>query len=50
MIKSIKSGYSVKEIPTVLKTRKYGVSKMNVAKTIYAHLQILTKLVFKGGI
>jgi dolichol-phosphate mannosyltransferase len=46
MIKAMLLGYHVVEYPTVLYRRMYGVSKAKIARTIYAHLQFQTRLLF----
>jgi dolichol-phosphate mannosyltransferase len=45
MISAIKRNYKISEVPTVLKTREFGVSKMRLMNTIYAHLEIVWKLI-----
>ncbi len=47
-IKSIQNNARVAEIPTVLKVRRFGTSKMNIVKTIIAHLTIIRQLLIKG--
>jgi len=44
LIKAIKLNYKIVEIPTILKVRKYGQSKMNIYKTIKSHIKIILKL------
>lgn len=44
LIKGIQLKYKISEVPTVLSIRKFGVSKMNIIKTIKSHLIILIKL------
>lgn len=44
LIKAIRRGYVIREVPTVLAVRKFGVSKMNVVRTIRSHLTIIRKL------
>ncbi len=45
MIKSITCGHRVVEVPTTLKTRAFGVSKMKVMSTIKSHLKIIMGIV-----
>jgi dolichol-phosphate mannosyltransferase len=40
-IKSIKNKYKIAEVPTILKVRKFGVSKINLIKTIKSHIEII---------
>ncbi len=39
------NGFKVREVPAALKSRKFGESKMKVAKTIQSHIGLLLKLV-----
>ncbi len=45
LIKAIKNGHKIKEIPETLYVRKYGISKMKLANTIISHLKFLTESV-----
>jgi len=42
MVKALLAGYRVREYPTVLHSRAFGVSKAKVARTIRAHLRFQT--------
>lgn len=44
MIKAVKLQYKIIEFPTVLSVRRFGVSKMNIIKTIKSHIKIIGKL------
>lgn len=44
MIKAIQLKYKIAEVPSVLSVRKFGVSKMNIVKTIKSHLVIILNL------
>ncbi len=44
-IKAIHNQYKIVEVPTVLKVRKFGVSKINILKTIRSHLVIILNLI-----
>lgn len=44
-IKAIHNHYKIVEVPTVLKVRKFGVSKINILKTIRSHIGIILKLI-----
>lgn len=47
LIKALQAGYRVGEVPAVLHQRKYGQSKMRVARTIRSHINIiLQNLIF----
>lgn len=43
-IKAIQQKYLIVEVPTVLKVRRFGVSKINIIKTIICHLHIISFL------
>jgi dolichol-phosphate mannosyltransferase len=43
-IKAIHRKYKIAEVPTVLKVRKFGVSKINIVKTIKSHFVIIGHL------
>lgn len=47
LLNSIRQGFKIIEVPAVLKVRAFGVSKMNVVKTINSHLKIIFRLL--GG-
>ena len=49
-IKAIKLNYKIVEVPTILKVRKFGVSKINIIKTIKSHIEIISHLLLKGEI
>lgn len=40
----LQRGEGVVEYPTVLDSRRYGASKMRVARTVWGHLRLLTRL------
>lgn len=44
-IKAIRNNYKIVEVPTVLKVRRFGVSKINIVKTIKSHLVIISHLI-----
>lgn len=44
LAKSILKGYRTEEIPAVLYARDYGVSKVNLARTVLAHLRFQTNI------
>jgi dolichol-phosphate mannosyltransferase len=44
MLNSIKRGLKIAEVPTTLNVRKFGVSKMNIVKTIRSHVDIILNL------
>lgn len=46
MIKAILLEAKIVEVPTVLKTRRYGVSKLKTLRVIRSHLQIIWQLLF----
>jgi dolichol-phosphate mannosyltransferase len=48
LINGLRKNYKVVEVPCVLKVRKFGVSKMNLLKTIKAHLRIIKKILLKA--
>lgn len=48
LIRAIKNGKSVSELPETLHVRKYGVSKMKVFTTIIAHLKFLFEIIHNG--
>ena len=43
LVKAIKNGKRVKEMPAELTVRKYGMSKIKLASTILAHIKFLTQ-------
>ena len=43
-IKGIRQNYKIAEVPTILKVRKFGVSKINIIKTIKSHIVIISHL------
>lgn len=43
-IKAIRMKYKIAEVPTILKVRKFGVSKINIVKTIKSHIVIIGHL------
>jgi dolichol-phosphate mannosyltransferase len=43
-IKAIRMKYKIAEVPTILKVRKFGVSKINIIKTIKSHIIIIGNL------
>jgi dolichol-phosphate mannosyltransferase len=43
-IKAIRLNYKIVEVPTVLKVRQFGVSKINIIKTIKSHFVIIGRL------
>lgn len=43
-IKAIRLEYKISEVPTVLKVRRFGVSKINIIKTIRSHIGIIFNL------
>ncbi len=43
-IKAIRQKYKIAEVPTILKVRKFGVSKINIIKTIKSHIVIIGHL------
>ena len=43
-IRAIKNKYKIVEVPAVLKVRRFGVSKINIMKTIKSHLVIILYL------
>jgi dolichol-phosphate mannosyltransferase len=43
-INAIRKKYRIVEVPTILKVRKFGVSKINIIKTIKSHLVIIFHL------
>lgn len=43
-IKAIRLKYNIVEVPTILKVRKFGVSKINIIKTIKSHITIIGHL------
>jgi dolichol-phosphate mannosyltransferase len=47
LIKGVDQGYKIVEVPTVLRVRKFGVSKMNLIKTIKSHIEILKKIILR---
>lgn len=44
LLRALHEGYKVVEVPTVLRRRATGVSKMNVARNILAHLVLATRV------
>ncbi len=44
LINAIRCRLKISEVPTTLKVREFGVSKMNVLKTIRSHLSIIWNL------
>lgn len=49
-IKAIQNNLKIIEVPTVLKVRRFGVSKINVLKTIKSHIGIIFLLLTKRKI
>lgn len=45
MLKAIKQGLRVEEIPAELTVRRFGQSKMRIARVIAGHLRLMTRLV-----
>jgi dolichol-phosphate mannosyltransferase len=45
---ALQKNFVIKEYPTTLFVRKYGVSKMRTASVILSHLKLLSYLVFKS--
>ncbi len=43
-LKAIQQNEKISEIPTILRVRQYGVSKMSTFRTIKSHLKIILKL------
>jgi dolichol-phosphate mannosyltransferase len=43
-IKAIRLNYKIVEVPTILKIRRFGVSKINIIKTIKYHIEIIGNL------
>jgi dolichol-phosphate mannosyltransferase len=41
LLKSLAAGLVVREVPAVLRVRRFGVSKMRLGRTILAHLRLL---------
>lgn len=44
LVFAVQKGYKVRELPTTLYSRKYGVSKMKLLSTIMAHLKFIIYL------
>ncbi len=44
LLRALNQGYKVVEVPTVLRRRATGVSKMNVARNILAHLGLASRV------
>ena len=45
LVKARLQNYQIKELPTSLQVRQYGVSKMKLLKTIQSHLRLLGQIV-----
>jgi dolichol-phosphate mannosyltransferase len=46
MLKAIKQGLRIDEVPAVLSVRRFGESKMKTRRVIEAHLRLIRRLVF----
>ncbi|NDJ85671.1 MAG: glycosyltransferase family 2 protein [Chloroflexi bacterium] len=46
LVNAIRSGYSVSEFPTVLRTRSFGQSSIKIARVTKAHLQFQFRLIW----
>ena len=44
MVRALRAGADVREVPAVLRVRKYGVSKLRILRVIVSHLEILAAL------
>ncbi|MBV8244932.1 MAG: glycosyltransferase family 2 protein [Candidatus Eremiobacteraeota bacterium] len=49
MLKALKQGKQVSEVPAVLSVRRFGESKMKTGRVIQAHLRLLSRLLFDPG-
>jgi dolichol-phosphate mannosyltransferase len=45
LVKAKLKNYKIKELPTTVKVRQFGTSKMKLAKTIKSHLGLISKIV-----
>jgi len=46
MLKALKQGMDVREVPAVLSVRRFGESKMKTLRVIRAHLRLIRRLLF----
>jgi hypothetical protein len=43
LLRASQQGYQIVEVPMVLRSRVTGVSKMKVMRSMYMHLQLMTR-------